>query len=105
MLMLNRSIIGRHTSVCRTLTNVRFRCNMDKNVSKKILGKLIANIETDEYNINQHINQCLQKIEDTWSDVSVDYSSVEEYFLELVDVDSWVSKNWITFSVEFKESE
>lgn len=67
-------------------------------------GKLVANIETDEYSINKHIDDCLQKIEDTWSDVSVDYSSVEEYFLELVDVDSWVSKNWITFSVEFKES-
>lgn len=85
---------------------------MDKNVSKKILGKspckitgrVVANIETDEYSINKHIDQCLQKNEDTWSDVSVDYSSVEEYFLELVDVDSWVSKNWITFSVEFKES-
>lgn len=77
---------------------------MDKNVSKKILGKLVANIETDEYSINKHIDGCLQKIEDTWSDVSIDYSSVEEYFLELVDVDSWVSKNWITFSVEFKES-
>ena len=70
----------------------------------KIVGKLVANIEADEYNIDQHIDECLQKIEDTWSDVSVDYSSVEEYFLELVDVDSWVSKNWITFSVEFKES-
>ena len=85
---------------------------MDKNASKKILGKspcnftgkLVANIETDEYNINKHIDECLQKIEDTWSDVSVDYSSVEEYFLELVDVDSWVGKNWIAFSVEFKES-
>ena len=71
----------------------------------KIVGKLVANIETDEYNIDQHIDECLQKIEDTWSDVSVDYSSIEEYFLELVDVDSWVSKNWITFSVEFKEGE
>ena len=69
----------------------------------KILGKLVANIETDEEAINKHVDQCLQKIEDTWSDVSLDYSSVEEYFLELVDVDSWVSKNWITFSVEFKE--
>lgn len=71
----------------------------------KIFGKLVASIEADEYNIDQHIDECLQKIEDTWSDVSVDYSSVEEYFLELVDVDSWVRKNWITFSVEFKESE
>ena len=70
---------------------------------EKILGKLVASIETDEDAINKHIDECLQKIEDTWSDVSVDYSSVEEYFLELVDVDSWVSKNWITFSVEFKE--
>lgn len=69
----------------------------------KITGKLVANIEADEYSIDQHIEQCLEKIEDTWSDVSVDYSSVEEYFLELVDVDSWVGKNWITFSVEFKE--
>lgn len=69
----------------------------------KITGRVVANIETDDYNINQHIDECLQTIEDTWSDVSVDYSSVEEYFLELVDVDSWVSKNWITFSVEFKE--
>ena len=67
---------------------------------EKIFGKLVASIETDEYSINKHIDQCLQKIEDTWSDVSLDYSSVEEYFLELVDVDSWVSKNWITFSVE-----
>ena len=72
--------------------------------TNKILGKLVANIETDEYNINKHIDECLQTIEDTCSDVSVDYSSVEEYFLELVDVDSWVGKNWITFSVEFKES-
>ena len=70
---------------------------------EKILGKLVASIETNEDAINKHIDECLQKIEDTWSDVSVDYSSVEEYFLELVDVDSWVSKNWITFSVEFKE--
>lgn len=77
---------------------------MDKNVSSKILGKLVASIETDEDAINKHIDECLQKIEDTWSDVSLDYSSVEEYFLELVDVDSWVSKNWIKFSAEFKES-
>lgn len=74
---------------------------MSKN---KITGKLVANIETNEDSINKHIDECLRKIEDTWSDVSVDYSGVEEYFLELVDVDSWVSKNWITFSVEFKES-
>lgn len=72
--------------------------------TNKITGKLLASIETDEGAINQHIDKCLQKIEDTWSDVSVDYSGVEEYFLELVDVDSWVGKNWITFSVEFKES-
>ena len=71
---------------------------------EKILGKLVASIETDEDAINKHIDECLQKIEDTRSDVSVDYTTVEEYFLELVDVDSWVSKNWITFSVEFKES-
>ena len=82
-----------------------YRCNVDKNVSSKILGKLVANFETNEVAINKHIDECLQKIEDTWSDVSIDYSNVEEYFLELVDVDSWVSKNWITFSVEFKESE
>lgn len=73
---------------------------MDKNVSKKILGKLIANIETDEYSINQHIEQCLEKIEDTWSDVSMDYSSVEEYFLELVDVDSWYDKGLFKVSLE-----
>ncbi len=73
-------------------------------VNNKILGKLIANIEADEDAINKHIDECLQKIEDTWSDVYLDCSSVEEYLLELVDVDSWVSKNWITFSVEFKES-
>ena len=72
--------------------------------NQKITGKLVASIETDENAINKHIDECLQKIKDTWSDVSLDYSSVEEYFLELVDVDSWVNKNWITFSVEFKES-
>lgn len=66
----------------------------------KIVGKLVANIEADEYNIDQHIDQCLQKIEDTWSDVSMDYSSVEEYFLELVDVDSWYDKGLFKVSLE-----
>ena len=73
---------------------------MDKNVSNKILGKLVANIEADEYNINQHIDQCLQKIEDTWSDVSVDYSSVEEYFLELLDIESWYEKGLFKVTLE-----
>lgn len=66
----------------------------------KITGKLVANIEADEYNIDQHIEQCLEKIEDTWSDVSMDYSSVEEYFLELVDVDSWYDKGLFKVSLE-----
>lgn len=66
----------------------------------KITGKVVANIETDEYGINNHIDECLQKIEDTWSDVSVDYSSVEEYFLELVDVDSWYDKGLFKVSLE-----
>lgn len=66
----------------------------------KIVGKLVANIEADEYNIDQHIEQCLEKIEDTWSDVSMDYSSVEEYFLELVDVDSWYDKGLFKVSLE-----
>lgn len=71
--------------------------------SNKILGKLVANIEADEYNINQYIDQCLQKIEDTWSDVSVDYSSVEEYFLELLDIESWYDKSLFKVTLEFKE--
>lgn len=66
----------------------------------KITGNLVANIEADEYNIDQHIEQCLEKIEDTWSDVSMDYSSVEEYFLELVDVDSWYDKGLFKVSLE-----
>ena len=66
----------------------------------KILGKLVANIETNEDAINKHIDECLQKIEDTWSDVSVDYSSLEEYFLELVDVDSWYEKGLFKVSLE-----
>lgn len=66
----------------------------------KITGKLVANIEADEYNIDQHIEQCIEKIEDTWSDVSMDYSNVEEYFLELVDVDSWYDKGLFKVSLE-----
>lgn len=66
----------------------------------KIFGKLVASIETDDYSINKHVDECLQKIEDTWSDVSVDYSSVEEYFLELVDVDSWYDKGLFKVSLE-----
>lgn len=73
---------------------------MDKNVSNKILGKLVASIEADDYNINQLVDQCLQKIEDTWSDVSVDYSSVEEYFLELLDIESWYEKGLFKVSLE-----
>lgn len=66
----------------------------------KIVGKLVANIEADEYSIDQHIEQCLEKIEDTWSDVSMDYSSVEEYFLELVDIDGWYDKGLFKVSLE-----
>ena len=73
---------------------------MDKNVSNKILGKLVANIEADDYNINQLVDQCLSKIDDTWSDVSVDYSSVEEYFLELLDIESWYEKGLFKVSLE-----
>ena len=40
---------------------------------------------TDEERLNEYLDNVKDKVIATWSDVSVDYSSVDEYVSELLD--------------------
>ena len=40
---------------------------------------------TDEERLNEYLDNVKEKVIATWSDVSVDYSSVDEYVSELLD--------------------
>lgn len=42
---------------------------------------------TDEVLLNEYLDNLNTKVEDTWSDVSVDYASIDEYIAELLDND------------------
>lgn len=50
-----------------------------------ILVKLST--ETDEDRLNEYLDNVKDKVLATWSDVSVDYSSIDEYISELLDND------------------
>lgn len=43
--------------------------------------------ETDEDRLNEYLDNVKDKVLATWSDVSVDYSSIDEYISELLDND------------------
>ena len=40
---------------------------------------------TDEERLNEYLDNVKEKVIATWSDVSVDYSSIDEYVSELLD--------------------
>ena len=40
---------------------------------------------TDEDRLNEYLDNVKEKVIATWSDVSVDYSSIDEYVFELLD--------------------
>ena len=40
---------------------------------------------TDEERLNEYLDNVKEKVIATWGDVSVDYSSVDEYVFELLD--------------------
>ena len=42
---------------------------------------------TDEERLNEYLDNVKDKVISTWGDVSVDYSSIDEYVSELLDND------------------
>lgn len=52
-------------------------------VLKNIQVKL--SVVTDEERLNEYLDNLADKVIATWSDVSIDYSSIDEYVAELLD--------------------
>ena len=52
-------------------------------VLKNIQVKL--SVVTDEERLNEYLDNLADKIIATWSDISIDYSSIDEYVAELLD--------------------
>lgn len=42
-------------------------------------------VVTDEDRLNEYLDNLADKVIATWSDVSIDYSSIDEYVAELLD--------------------
>lgn len=51
------------------------------------LNKIAVKLSTvtDEERLNEYLDNIKEKVIATWSDVSVDYSSIDEYVSELLD--------------------
>lgn len=56
--------------------------------------------KVDQESLNLYLDDIKQKVIDTWSDVSVDYNSVEDYLKELVSVDHLLETGIIEIIVE-----
>lgn len=63
--------------------------------------KLTLSTNVDEDALNQYIDDLVQKCEDKWSDVSIDYNSFEDYVLDEFDVDYLLKSGIIKVETEF----
>jgi len=53
----------------------------------KLNNRVVFYTETDEDRLNEYLDNVKDKVLATWSDVSVDYNSIDEYISELLDND------------------
>lgn len=56
--------------------------------------------KVDEEALNLYLDEIKQEVLDTWGDVKVDYTSVEDYLKEKIDVDYLIEKGIIEIIVE-----
>lgn len=62
--------------------------------------KVSLSTKVDEEALNKYLDIINQKVIDTWSDVKVDYNSVEDYLKELISVDHLFESGIIEIIVE-----
>lgn len=63
--------------------------------------KLTLSTNVDEDALNQYIDDLVQKCEDKWGDVSIDYNSFSEYVLDEFDVEYLFDSGIIEIGTEF----
>lgn len=63
--------------------------------------KLTLSTNVDEDALNKYIDDLVQKCEDKWSDVSIDYNSFEDFVLDEFDVDYLLKSGIIKVETEF----
>ncbi|CAH1066801.1 Uncharacterised protein [Acinetobacter phage MD-2021a] len=63
--------------------------------------KLTLSTNVDEDALNKYIDDVVQKCEDKWSDVSIDYNSFEDFVLDEFDVDYLLKSGIIKVETEF----
>ncbi|MBQ0111532.1 MAG: hypothetical protein KBT03_00210 [Bacteroidales bacterium] len=56
--------------------------------------------KVDEEALNLYLDEIEQEVLDTWGDVKVDYTSIEDYLKEKIDVDYLIEKGIIEIIVE-----
>lgn len=56
--------------------------------------------KVDEEALNLYLDEIEQEVSDTWGDVKVDYTSIEDYLKEKIDVDYLIEKGIIEIIVE-----
>lgn len=63
--------------------------------------KLTLSTNVDEDALNEYIDDLVQKCEDKWNDVSIDYNSFEDFVLDEFDVDYLLKSGIIKVESEF----
>lgn len=63
--------------------------------------KLILSTNVDEDALNKYIDDLVQKCEDKWNDVSIDYNSFEDFVLDEFDVEYLFDSGIIKIECEF----
>lgn len=63
--------------------------------------KLTLSTNVDEDALNKYIDDLVQKCEDKWNDVSIDYNSFEDFVLDEFDVEYLFDSGIIEVGTEF----
>lgn len=73
----------------------------EKNSTQLSELKLTLSTNVDENALNKYIDDLVQKCEDKWCDVSIDYNSFEEFVLDEFNVDYLLKSGIIKVEIEF----
>lgn len=62
--------------------------------------KVSLSTKVDEEALNLYLDEIKSKVIDTWSDVKIDYTSIDDYLKELISVDHLLKSGIIEIIVE-----
>ena len=66
----------------------------------KLNNRVVFYTETDEDRLNEYLDNVKDKVLATWSDVSVDYNSIDEYISELLDNDYLIESGIVKIVID-----